>query len=207
MDNFKNYYRILHINQSASSDDIKQAYKKLALKYHPDKNKSENAPHKFKSISEAYQILSDTTKRQKYDRYLNQYEQHILDNHYSNSHSLFNNHSLFNDHFFNTNSFMGAFIDPFIMFKKEMSHHFHDFDKEFDPSQNAMAYVEKHEYHNLNGNISGSIFTQVRDGQNISKKKVEYNNNNIKITHPDGKIEHKKINELLSTNKKQLLLS
>ena len=74
-------YKTLNVPTNATTETINKEYKKLAVIYHPDKNKSENAPHKFKSISEAYQILSDTTKRQKYDRYLNQYEQHILDNH------------------------------------------------------------------------------------------------------------------------------
>src|SRR4030066_2472529 len=65
----KNYYEILGVPKSASKDVIKDAYRKLALKYHPDRNKSPGAEEKFKEISEAYAVLSDDEKRKKYDRY------------------------------------------------------------------------------------------------------------------------------------------
>ncbi len=65
----KNYYEILEINKSASKDEIKSAYKKLALKYHPDKNitNKEEAEKKFKEVSEAYEVLSDNQKKNNYD--------------------------------------------------------------------------------------------------------------------------------------------
>ena len=59
------YYEILEVSQDASIDDIKKAYKKLALQYHPDKNKE--ADIKFKEISNAYSVLGDPEKRQNYD--------------------------------------------------------------------------------------------------------------------------------------------
>lgn len=62
----KDYYEILGVDKSATQDEIKKAYRKLALKYHPDKGGDEE---KFKEISEAYGILSDEQKRDKYDRY------------------------------------------------------------------------------------------------------------------------------------------
>jgi len=66
----KDYYKILGINKTASVDDIKKAYRKLAMKYHPDHAKGDkNAEEKFKSISEAYAVLSDKEKRQQYDTY------------------------------------------------------------------------------------------------------------------------------------------
>ncbi len=65
----KDYYNILNINKKATKEEIKAAYKKLALKYHPDKNqtKKEEAEEKFKEVSEAYEILSDESKRCNYD--------------------------------------------------------------------------------------------------------------------------------------------
>ncbi|XP_053374401.1 dnaJ homolog subfamily B member 6-like isoform X4 [Mercenaria mercenaria] len=67
----EDYYEILCIQRSASETDIKKAYRKMALKWHPDKNmdKKEEAEKKFKEISEAYEVLSDKKKRQIYDKY------------------------------------------------------------------------------------------------------------------------------------------
>lgn len=69
MANKRDYYEILEIQKNASKDEIKNTYRKLALKYHPDRNKSPNAEEKFKEISEAYAVLSDDEKRKKYDTY------------------------------------------------------------------------------------------------------------------------------------------
>ncbi|KAG5885697.1 hypothetical protein JTB14_002311 [Gonioctena quinquepunctata] len=65
----KDYYKILGIPKGASDDDIKKAYRKLALKYHPDKNKAAGAEEKFKEVAEAYEVLSDKKKRDIYDTY------------------------------------------------------------------------------------------------------------------------------------------
>ena len=66
--NSKNYYGLLQINITATEDDIKKAYRKLALEFHPDVNTDKNAEEKFKAINEAYAVLSDSRKRQIYDR-------------------------------------------------------------------------------------------------------------------------------------------
>ncbi|CAO3627440.1 unnamed protein product [Cunninghamella blakesleeana] len=63
----KDYYEILELTVEANDNEIKKAYRKLALKYHPDKNPSPEAADKFKEISHAYEILSDTEKRRIYD--------------------------------------------------------------------------------------------------------------------------------------------
>ncbi|KAF7213419.1 dnaJ homolog subfamily B member 6b isoform X1 [Nothobranchius furzeri] len=65
------YYLILGVHKNATQDDIKKAYRKLALKWHPDKNpdSKEEAEKKFKELSEAYEVLSDENKRNVYDRY------------------------------------------------------------------------------------------------------------------------------------------
>ncbi|KAJ6641818.1 DnaJ protein like 1 [Pseudolycoriella hygida] len=65
----KDYYKILGIAKGASDDEIKKAYRKLALKYHPDKNKAASAEERFKEIAEAYEVLSDKKKRDVYDKY------------------------------------------------------------------------------------------------------------------------------------------
>jgi curved DNA-binding protein len=66
----KDYYEILGVAKGSSEDDIKKAYRKLAKKYHPDKNPgNKEAEEKFKLISEAYAVLSDKSKRQEYDTY------------------------------------------------------------------------------------------------------------------------------------------
>lgn len=66
---FKDYYKILGVEKNATTDDIKAAYRKLAKKYHPDKNPDDKtAESKFKEMSEAYEVLKDPEKRKKYDR-------------------------------------------------------------------------------------------------------------------------------------------
>jgi len=64
------YYRLLEVDKEASQEDIKKSYRRLALKYHPDKNhNSKEAYEKFVEIQNAYQILSDENKRFLYDQY------------------------------------------------------------------------------------------------------------------------------------------
>jgi len=66
----KNYYDILGVNKGATDKDIKQAYRRLARKYHPDVNPGDNsAEAKFKEVNEAFEVLSDKEKRRKYDKY------------------------------------------------------------------------------------------------------------------------------------------
>jgi curved DNA-binding protein len=66
----KDYYKILEVSKSASKDEIKKAYRKLALKYHPDHNKGDKAAEaKFKDLSEAYAVLSDPEKKKQYDMF------------------------------------------------------------------------------------------------------------------------------------------
>jgi molecular chaperone DnaJ len=66
----KDYYKILEVDKSASKDDIKKAYRKMAMKYHPDKNEgNKEAESKFKEATEAYEVLSDDNKKSNYDRY------------------------------------------------------------------------------------------------------------------------------------------
>src|SRR6266516_992870 len=65
----RDYYDVLGVQKGAGKDEIKSAYRKLALQYHPDRNKSPEATERFKEISEAYAILSDDEKRNQYDQF------------------------------------------------------------------------------------------------------------------------------------------
>ena len=68
--NKRDYYEILGISKSASSKDIKQAYRKLAIKYHPDRNEGDkNAEERFKEAAEAYEFLSNSEKKARYDQF------------------------------------------------------------------------------------------------------------------------------------------
>ena len=65
---FKDYYKIIGVDKNASQDEIKKAYRKLAMKYHPDRNQdNKKAEEKFKQVTEANEVLSDPEKRKKYD--------------------------------------------------------------------------------------------------------------------------------------------
>lgn len=69
-ENKRDYYQVLGVDKSASADDIKKAYRKLAMKYHPDRNPGDkSAEEKFKEVGEAYEVLSDADKRSRYDSY------------------------------------------------------------------------------------------------------------------------------------------
>lgn len=100
------YYKVLKIPKSATKDDIRKAYRKLALKWHPDKNPNnmEEANKKFKEISEAYEVLSDDRKRRMYDHYGKEGPRRMKSGH--------------NEDYFDVGSFgTFSFRDPFDVFK------------------------------------------------------------------------------------------
>src|SRR3989337_763810 len=65
----QDYYQILGVSKNASPADLKKAYRKLALEWHPDRNKDPKAAEKFKEITRAYEVLSDSKKKEVYDQY------------------------------------------------------------------------------------------------------------------------------------------
>lgn len=90
---FKDYYAIIGVPKTASADEIKKEFRKLALKYHPDRNQGNKAAEaRFKEISEAYEVLSDIDKRAKYDRF-GQYWEQSANTRYSSRNTTSNNTS------------------------------------------------------------------------------------------------------------------
>ena len=76
----KDYYHILGVEKNATSQQVKEAYRKLALQYHPDRNKGDlNAVEKMKELNEAYAVLSDAAKRKRYDGMRQEYGAHAYD--------------------------------------------------------------------------------------------------------------------------------
>ena len=108
------YYNILGINKNASQDEIKKAYRKLAIKYHPDKNPGDKeAEKKFKDVAEAYSILSDTNKRAEYDKFGS----------VGNTHNNINPEDIFKDIF---GAFGGGFHSPFGSFNSPFGSSFNN---------------------------------------------------------------------------------
>ncbi|XP_036355094.1 dnaJ homolog subfamily B member 4-like [Octopus sinensis] len=106
------YYKILGVSRDANDDQLKKAYKKMALKFHPDKNKSPDAEEKFKAVSEAFSVLSDKNKRAIYD----QYGEEGLKNSCGGQANGFGAHFSTGDAFSMFSSFFGG-DDPFSMFE------------------------------------------------------------------------------------------
>ena len=65
----RDYYEVLGVSRSADAQELKKAYRKLAMEYHPDRNPSADAAEKFKEINQAYEVLTDDQKRALYDRF------------------------------------------------------------------------------------------------------------------------------------------
>ena len=135
----KDYYDILGLKKSASDRDIKRAFRKLALKYHPDKNKDAKAEEIFREIAEAYSVLSDEGKRKKYDSY-----GHAA---FDTSHGTGSGGEAPFGHHFNMNDFFKHFDDAF---------HFR--------SGNQRHQQNRHGHQNNHGSPFGFNFDDLFDG-------------------------------------------
>jgi molecular chaperone DnaJ len=90
----RDYYEILGVEKNASVDEVKKSYRKLAMQYHPDKNPdNKEAEEKFKEATEAYEVLSDTDKRARYDRFGHQGVKQTDYGHYQNTEDIFSHFS------------------------------------------------------------------------------------------------------------------
>ena len=110
----KDYYEVLGVKKDAPADEIRKAYKKLAIKWHPDKNpdNKEEAEKKFKEISEAYSVLSDPEKKKEYD---NRDTANFQGFEFNN----FDPFSMFKDFFHQESNFDSGFDDDFFNFKND----------------------------------------------------------------------------------------
>ncbi|CAF0827972.1 unnamed protein product [Rotaria sordida] len=149
------FYEMLEIEKTATDDEIKKAYRRLALKWHPDKNLSskKQAEEKFKLISEAYEVLSDKDKRRKYD----QLGRAGLSNGVGNSsYSSNGGYSRFSEDFLNRTF---HFHNPFDIFEQFMSHFGMDDDFGFGMNPFGDLHSRLHRF----GNQSSSLLSSRRD--------------------------------------------
>lgn len=149
------YYKILGLNNNASEEEIKKAYKKMALKYHPDKNPDNDTSDKFKEISEAYQILTNKGNNSNNNVKFNQYNFKDADD-------------LFKEFFARSSVFESAFQDDFFgdVFNN-MNINFNRFNKP-KSNVNVFSYTKQVNTTFINGNKVETI--------------TEINNGNKKIT-------------------------
>jgi len=142
------FYEILEVQKTATDDEIKKSYRRLALKWHPDKNLSNKAQaeEKFKLISEAYEVLSDKDKRRKYDQLG---RAGLSNNHGNSGFSSNGGYSRFSEDFLNRTF---HFHNPFDIFEQFMSHFGMDDDFGFGMS----PFADLHNRHRRFGNLNSS---------------------------------------------------
>jgi molecular chaperone DnaJ len=119
MSNKRDYYEVLGVQKNATKEEIKNTYRKLALQYHPDRNKSPGAEEKFKEISESYAVLSDDEKRKRYDTYGHVGAEEVFRGSEANFNEIFKDmgfggvRDIFEQIFGGRGGFSGSSNDPF----------------------------------------------------------------------------------------------
>jgi len=164
----RDYYAILGVERGAGEDEIKKAYRKMALKFHPDKNKEADAEEKFKEIAEAYEVLSDVEKRAAFDRYGEDglrrggRGRDKAGSSYSRqqSYAPMDPFDLFRTFFGGRDPFSDPFggSDPFA----SMFHHHHHA-AHHNPHHHAASIFNAHPFFNGRVGIGGSIFDDILD--------------------------------------------
>lgn len=181
----KGYYQTLNLSPNASSDEIKKSYKKLAMKWHPDKNPQnvEEATEKFKKIAEAYDVLGNEEKRRTYDSNdffdgnfssnSNRSQSHYF-NHHNQDESIRRAFEMFNHFFAN---------DPFFQMNNRSQRNMgHPNDFFHDPSH-RMNNFSSFSSRGFGQSVSTRITTTIgSDGKKITRKETT-------IIHPDGRKE------------------
>jgi len=143
------FYELLEVQKTATDDEIKKSYRRLALKWHPDKNLSNKiqAEEKFKLISEAYEVLSDKDKRRKYDQLG---RAGLSNNHGNSGYSSNGGYSRFSEDFLNRTF---HFHNPFDIFEQFMSHF--GMEDDFGFGLNPFGDFHNHHHHRF-GNLHSS---------------------------------------------------
>jgi len=147
----KDYYQLLGISRDATERDIKKAFRKLAMKYHPDKNKAKDAEDKFREIAKAYEVLSDKEKRKSYDQFGDEEENGRFSGSGNGPH-------------FDFNEFFRDFDQAFNHHQQHQQHHGfhhgfnrnHDHDHDHDHNHyndHFRAHSQSHSRHHFNFNF------------------------------------------------------
>ena len=184
--NFKDYYEILGVNKSASQDEIKKAYRKLAMKYHPDHNPGDKtAEEKFKEITEANEVLSDTEKRKKYDTLGSNWKQYESSGSgFDNFYSQYGNKNRGGESF----EFSGNLGDLF-----GSSGGFSDFFENFFGSRSTASGRRGQSAQRKGADLEATLYIPLEEAFNGNTKLVSINGKKIKIKIEPGTNDGKKV--------------